>query len=46
MGITSFQKKKCNGWLCSKCGHREYDTASMKITGDWWPLKNIIKHKE
>ena len=38
MDITSFSEEKCNGWLCSKCGHREYDVASMKINKEWWPL--------
>ena len=40
MDIAGFQEENCNGWLCPKCGHKEYDVASMKIAGEWWPLKN------
>ena len=39
MDIAGFQEENCNGWLCSKCGHKEYDVTSMKINGEWWPLK-------
>ena len=39
MDIAGFPEENCNGWLCSKCGHKEYDVASMKINKEWWPLK-------